>query len=189
MSTSTTQPIIETPTHIVRRHLHSDAESLTRSLDDHEITRWMTDRIAFPYTLDLAHEFIHHLDSQPEPRVDFVVVDKSTGDAVGGVGLKMNTDVHRRTVELGYWLARQSWGQGIMSTLVPRFLKWTFEQFPEVNRVEAQVFEGNEASIKVLEKHGFRQEGVLRGKVWKEGKMMDLYIFGLLRDDFQVGSG
>lgn len=190
---TTPQPIIETSTHLVRRHLRSDAESLTAALNDRQITRWMTDRISFPYTLELANQFFDYLDSQPEPRVDFVIVEKGEGDgrAVGGIGLKINTDVLRRTVELGYWIERGSWGRGIISSILPEFLRWTFGKgLPgmEVNRVEAQVYAGNAGSMKVLSRQGFREEGVLRNKVWKEGGVMDLHIWGLLKEEFEAGS-
>lgn len=78
-----------------------------------------------------------------------------------------------------------------MSTLLPLFLLWTFDTFisaseaETVNRVEASVFSGNAGSMRVLQKCGFREEGVLRGKVWKEGKMLDLHVWGLLREEFE----
>jgi ribosomal-protein-alanine N-acetyltransferase len=78
-----------------------------------------------------------------------------------------------------------------MSTLVPLFLHWTFQTFPSdaVNRVEAHVYSGNAGSMRVLQKCGFREEGVLRGKVWKEGKVLDLHVWGLLREEFEFEGG
>jgi ribosomal-protein-alanine N-acetyltransferase len=186
-----TDPIISTATHLVRPHTLQDLPSLTSSLNDHSITKWMTDRVPFPYTLESARGFYDYLQSQ-DPLTDYSIIDRESGNVVGGLGLKTTpTDIHRRTVELGYWLSSSTQGQGVMSTLVPLFLRWTFEIFPSdaVNRVEASVFSGNAGSMRVLQKCGFREEGVLRGKVWKEGKVLDLHIWGLLREEFEIEGG
>ena len=189
-------PIISTATHLVRPLTEQDLPSLTESLNDHSITRWMTDRVAFPYTLDHAEQFFHFLQTQSQtqggPLTDYTIIDRATLQVVGGLGLKTTpTDVHRRTVELGYWLSSSSQGQGIMSALVPLFLHWTFQTFSldQVNRVEAHVYSGNAGSMRVLQKCGFGEEGVLRGKVWKEGKVLDLHIWGLLREEYEIEGG
>lgn len=186
-----TDPIISTPTHLVRPLTLQDLPSLTESLNDHSITRWMTDRVPFPYTVSSARDFYDYLQTQ-DPLTDYSIVDRESGNVVGGLGLKTTpSDIHRRTVELGYWLSSSSQGQGVMSALVPLFLHWTFQTFPSdaVNRVEASVFSGNAGSMRVLQKCGFREEGVLRGKVWKEGKVLDLHVWGLLREEFEIEGG
>jgi len=48
------------------------------------------------------------------------------------------------------------------------------------------VFEGNDASKKVLEKTGFVLEGTQRKNVFKENKFVDHYIYGLLKEDFKI---
>ena len=149
----------------------------------------MTDRVPFPYTISSARDFFGYLQTQ-DPLTDYSIVDRESGNVVGGLGLKTTpTDVHRRTVELGYWLSSSSQGQGVMSALVPLFLRWTFQIFSldQLNRVEAHVYSGNAGSMRVLQKCGFREEGVLRGKVWKEGKVLDLHVWGLLREEFDGG--
>jgi ribosomal-protein-alanine N-acetyltransferase len=176
-------PIVITPTHLIRPHLLTDLPSLTTSLNDHSTTRWMS-RVPFPYTLESARQFYESLQARPGIRTAFVIIDRTTGEAVGGIEVTLS-DVYKRTVELGYWLARPSWGQGIITTLVLPFLQWAFRTLPLVNRVEAVVHGGNVGSMRVLEKVGFREEGVLKGKVWKEGEVRDLHVWGLLKEEFE----
>jgi RimJ/RimL family protein N-acetyltransferase len=84
--------------------------------------------------------------------------------------------------EIGYWLARPFWGQGIMTDAVGAFAKFAFEQF-ELERLTAHVFAENVASARVLEKNGFRLEGALRQHFLKDGRMLDARIYGLLKYD------
>jgi RimJ/RimL family protein N-acetyltransferase len=50
-------------------------------------------------------------------------------------------------------------------------------------RIAAEVFAGNDASVRVLEKLGLRPEGMLRGHWVRFGERRDTLVFGLLRDD------
>lgn len=53
----------------------------------------------------------------------------------------------------------------------------------DVNRIEAVVFVPNAASCRVLEKCGFRKEGVLRQSVFKNGQFYDAAVYGLLASE------
>jgi RimJ/RimL family protein N-acetyltransferase len=62
---------------------------------------------------------------------------------VGGLGLKFWPDpIFRGTAEVGYWLGRERWGQGIMPRVLTAFVPWAFERF-DLIRIEAGVFETN----------------------------------------------
>lgn len=88
--------------------------------------------------------------------------------------------LHR--AEIGYWLAPTFWGQGIMTDAVRAFVSYVFEQF-ELSRLTAHVFEMNVASARVLEKNRFKLEGKLRKHFLKDGKLLDSYVYGLLKNE------
>ncbi|NIW38715.1 MAG: GNAT family N-acetyltransferase, partial [Gemmatimonadetes bacterium] len=91
----------------------------------------------------------------------------------------------RRQAEIGYDLAHRHWGRGLMTEALRPMLRFGFEEM-DLHRIEAGVTVGNEASARVLEKLGFREEGLLRrGGYWK-GAYHDLRGFGLLRRDREV---
>ena len=73
------------------------------------------------------------------------------------------------------------WGKGVVSAVVPCFVEWVWLALPGINRLEAQVYGGNERSVGVLVRAGFELEGKLRGKVWKDGEVKDLWMYGLVR--------
>lgn len=98
------------------------------------------------------------------------------GRFAGGVGV--NVDGHKG--EIGYWLARPFWGQGLMSAVVKEWTKYVFKKH-KLQRVEAKVFPFNRASARVLQKNGFRFEGRLV-KSHKAGKKyLDDMIFAKIQ--------
>lgn len=84
---------------------------------------------------------------------------------------------------LGYDLARPYWRQGLMSEAVRAVLAFGFDEM-ELNRVEALVMAGNTASVAVLRRMGFAQEGEMRERALHRGSYRDVQIFGLTRADW-----
>ncbi|UKS31357.1 GNAT family N-acetyltransferase [Paenibacillus sp. HWE-109] len=87
-------------------------------------------------------------------------------------------------VTIGYFLAESHWGKGIASEAVKILVEYLFREI-NVNRIQAEVMPRNEISKKVLLKNGFRQEGLLRqAAVWSGKGIVDLEIYGLLKEDY-----
>jgi [ribosomal protein S5]-alanine N-acetyltransferase len=82
--------------------------------------------------------------------------------------------------EIGYWLAKPLWGQGIMTTVVQKACQLAFAEFGLV-KITAQVSAMNPASARVLEKCGFAQEGYLKKQYLKDGQYLDARLFALLK--------
>lgn len=85
--------------------------------------------------------------------------------------------------QLGYWLALPYWGKGLMTGVVRAFVGYVFKEIGLL-RITATVFTTNPGSKRVLEKTGFREEGTLRSYYLKDGKLMDVTVFGLLSSDW-----
>ena len=142
---------------------------------------WLTLRDIFPhpYTLADAETFLGRVVGL-EPELSFCV--EVEGRMAGGIGLHMQGDVHHRNAELGYWLAQEFWGRGIMSSAVQVMVEYGFSNLP-LERIEAYVFANNPASARVLEKAAFVFEGRLRRNVLKDGEFLDSLVYARLRDD------
>lgn len=110
--------------------------------------------------------------------------ESPTSIVIGAIGLRPFTDIHHRTMEIGYWLGEAHWNQGIMTEAIKCFSDWTFaqEHFAHVVRLEAEVFEGNEASGSALEKAGYFWEGESRNAVEKNGVVMGLARYVRFRE-------
>ncbi|NCC34351.1 MAG: N-acetyltransferase [Chloroflexia bacterium] len=66
------------------------------------------------------------------PRTTFAIARDE--EAIGSIGLMIDSDVHRFTAELGYWLAEPFWGKGIMTSAVAVITDYGFAQF-KLNRI------------------------------------------------------
>lgn len=72
-----------------------------------------------------------------------------------------------------------------MTDAVREFTKWAFATVPELLRIEAAVFEGNQGSQRVLSKAGFVKEGTRRLAAVKKGEPINEVQFGLIRADIE----
>ncbi|MCU7878280.1 MAG: GNAT family N-acetyltransferase, partial [Candidatus Thiodiazotropha sp. (ex Lucinoma borealis)] len=86
--------------------------------------------------------------------------------------------------ELSFWLAFEAWGHGYMSEVVQAVVQYGFENL-DLNRLYAYHMLRNPASGRVLEKSGFKQEGLLRQRVRKWGQFEDVLLWANLRQEWQ----
>ncbi|KAI2617247.1 acyl-CoA N-acyltransferase [Hypomontagnella submonticulosa] len=182
-----TAPIVTTDKCIIRPYAASDAEASAAGANHWEIVQFMRDTFPFPYTIDNANFWID-FTLKANPIVNFAITDLD-GTFVGGIGLKPNVDVERRTNEVGYWIVPEHQGKGYATSALKGFIAWAFKEFPDLLRIEAGVFSTNIGSPKVLERAGFTLEGVRRKAVEKKGIVQDMFMYGLLRDEFEASSG
>lgn len=87
-----------------------------------------------------------------------------------------------RRAEIGYALAFDAWGQGLMQEALRAFVGHAFETLA-LNRLEADIDPRNAASARVLERLGFRREGLLRERWIVDGEVSDSALYGLLARD------
>jgi RimJ/RimL family protein N-acetyltransferase len=162
-----------------------DRAALVEHLQAREIWR-NTLYIPYPYTEAEADAWIEervaHRHEQPMETTFALRTDEGTLiGVVGADDLDVGT-THR--ANLGYWLAKPYWGRGLMTRAARRYVRYAFTRL-EVVRLTAEVFHWNEASARVLEKVGFRQEGRLRKHREKDGALVDVLYYGLLREDVE----
>ena len=133
----------------------------------------LRDRFPFPYELENAKTFLGWLASQPSPTVWAIVVD---GEAVGGIGIELHSDIERVSAEIGYWLGEAVWGRGIATEALRAVTAEAFARY-ELTRIYAVPFADHQASIRVLEKAGYVREGVMRQSAIKDGRIRDQALY------------
>ncbi len=153
-----------------------DAGALLKYADNRRVWLNLRDGFPHPYTAADAQAFLE-MAARQVPTTFFALATRD--EAIGGIGLSLNRDVHRLTAELGYWLAEPFWGRGIMTETVSRFSEHAFATFGLV-RIYAEPYAGNAASCRVLEKAGYVLEGRLRNNVIKDGRILDQFLYARL---------
>ena len=148
--------MLKTERLILRRWEDSDAESLFEYAADPDvgpIAGWPPHQ-----TIEESRDVIKNVFHGKEA---YAVCLKTDGRAIGAIELKLNghTDLTERDdeCELGYWLGKPFWGQGIMPEAVKEILRHAFEEIG-MTKVWAGYYEGNTKSKRVQEKAGFRYQ-------------------------------
>ncbi len=160
---------------VLRKWEENDVKALLKYAGNPKITQFMSDGFAGISTAEGAVKFIEFANSGSDKIYRAIDVD---GEAVGGIGVMMQTDIHRKNAELGYWLAEPFWGKGIVSRAIPMIVDEAFETL-DINRIFAKPFHTNTASHRVLEKSGFQHEAKLDKAVIKNGEFLDEYIYAI----------
>jgi RimJ/RimL family protein N-acetyltransferase len=157
----------------------TDRESLVRHANNRRVWRNLRDRFPHPYDEANATGWLAVAGEVPPPPGVWAI--EVGGEAVGGLGLERLADVERHTAEIGYWLAEPLWGRGIATAAVRCAADHALEQ-PDLWRLVAAVFAWNAASMRVLEKAGFKLEAVLRCSAFKDGTVLDQVVYARTRD-------
>ncbi len=134
----------------------SDAEYLFRLVNDWEVVRNLA-RVPFPYPRELADAFIAAArEEMAAGRAwHLAIAAHADGKLLGCIRVSAEL---RRVGQLGYWIGRRFWGEGIASEAVRRVASWALANLA-VDRLEAQVAPGNLASAALLRRLGFRETG------------------------------
>lgn len=141
----------------------------------------MTDQFPYPYSEKDGKAFIE-LATKDYP-IHIFAIDIG-GQAVGGIGIHPQADIHRKNAELGYWLAEPFWGQGIISNAIKSIVDFAFETYA-INRVFARPYGTNIASQKVLEKNNFVLEGKFKQVLIKDNLLLDELVYAIRRENWK----
>lgn len=166
----------------LRPWCREDTAEMAQLADNPRIACWLRDVFPNPYSVQDALEYIEScIKGEAQQLCRAIEID---GHAVGSVGIFPGSDVYRRSGELGYWLAEEYWGAGIMTAAVKQICNEAFLRF-DLLRIFAEPYAENKGSRRVLEKSGFVLEGVMKNGLEKNGKVMDYCMYALLREKIE----
>ena len=158
---------------VLRPWRAGDKADLLRHADNRRVWRNMTHTFPHPYTEADADLWLA-IAANPGASIQLAI--EVDGRAVGGVGAIAGEGVYANTAQFGYWLGEPFWGQGI-ATAAAGALVARIGSEGLFARLEAQVFEWNPASMRVLEKCGFQREALLRCAATKDGMLIDTVLY------------
>lgn len=179
-------PVLDGERLSLRRLSAADAEDVFNIFGDGEVIRYWSSP---PHKSEQdAQELIANVNKQFEARTMFEWgAALRNNERVIGTCTLLNVDTAHRRAELGYALNREFWGGGYATEMVELVIAFAFGPM-NLHRLEADVHPENTASIRLLERQGFRREGYLRERWHHLGKIEDGVLFGLLRQEWTPSS-
>ena len=175
-------PVLETERLRLRHPRKEDVDDLFAVFSDSEAMRYWSHE---PWTdLEVAQNYLASIDSGFADRSLFQwAITLTKEDRLIGTVTLLHWDRTNRHLEVGFMLSRERWGKGFATEAVRAVLSFAFEHLG-VHRVEAELDPRNEASARLLEKLGFKYEGLLRERWFLYNEWSDSALYGLLRREF-----
>lgn len=135
-----------------------------------------------PYNLEQERQFFEEVISDDEHLNLLVWAD---GERAGTIGLQP-TNPPLGSSEIGLFLAEDAWGRGLGTEAARLVTEHAFADRGH-HRVTARVLEGNEASKRIWEKLGFRQEATMTEAAFHDGEYVDMHYFAVLAREWFEG--
>jgi len=172
-----TAPVLDAGPLTLRPFEESDVDFVHGLLNDERVRQYLSK--TRPQSGDAVRRFVETED-------DLRLVARVDGERVGVVDL-VHVDESFGTAELGYFFDPESWGNGYATAAARAVLGHGFDE-RRLHRVSAQVVDPNSGSRRVLEKLGFRREGIFRDQAFVAGERVDVHWYGLLAEEWR-GNG
>lgn len=160
---------------------HSEAKQLATLANNKKIWNNLKDYFPHPYTELHAKQFIQSKIHE-EPTLTFGVHQNKT--LVGLISLEPLRDIYRKSAIIGYWIGEPYWNRGIAQQAVAQICSYGFTTL-NLNRIQTGVFEHNTASMQVLLKNGFQEEGIFKAAAYKNNLFLNEHKFALLKSDWE----
>ena len=168
---------------VLRQAKPDDISRLTNCLSDPKVNRWLV-RVPKPYREEHARQWVKSNSGRIKKgeALPYSIEHVESGILIGGISLN-NINQRDKSAELGYWIAREFWGEGYATEAVRLLCRYGFSRKVSLHRIYAWVHSENHGSFRVLEKIGFVREGVGRQASNVTGRWKDDYLYGLLKTD------
>ena len=173
--------MIETKRLILRPVVYEDAQAIYDYSSDRDVVRYVTyDQYQ---SMDDAYDSLRSFFLNRDPDKQFeamAIVLKKNNKMIGTCD---TSSIFREDmVELGYVLHKDYWNQGIMSEAAYAMCQWLFKE-KDIRRIEVTHDPRNIASKRVIEKVGFKFEGLRRAYTAIDNKYQDMPYYSLLEED------
>lgn len=140
--------------------------------------------IPFPYTLEDAKKFIEYTNNAMSNQKSYelaITLKENSDELVGCISL-MGIKRPANKAELGYWVAKKFWNNGIATEAAKAIIEYGFNTL-NLNSIFARFLDNNPASGEVMKKIGMKYVGKMRKNEYKLGKYHDVYYYEILKSD------
>ena len=152
-----------------------DTELLLSILNDQEVVKYLSSKIPTPYTAENAKWWI-----STGSKMGIVKAIDLNGSLVGCIGAEKGEFEYQRSAEIGYWIAKGYWRQGIATQAINEIISLVFNT-TDIVRLFASIFSQNTASMRVLSNCGFELEAIHNKAIYKNDKFYNNHVFSLIK--------
>lgn len=168
---------------LLRPVRRSDIEYFLKWFNDMDVTQYLN--LYLPMTEMGEEQWIDNLGARRNSAM-FVIeaIDGASNKPIGSTGLE---DISARDHNATFGIAvgdKDYWSKGYGTEAARLLIAYGFEQL-NLHRINSFAFAFNERSIRMHKAIGFKQEGLRRELIFKNGKFQDDVIFGLLRTEWK----
>ncbi len=165
--------------------LREDIPKIWEWKNDREVTRSLADPSDVS-TLEEWEKWYENLASKKPTKRAFAILNEES--KIVGIVIVSRIDFRNGTAEIGYFLGKEYWNRGYASEAVKLILEYCF-RYMNLRKVFARTYENNVASIRVLEKNGFRLVGKLRKHMWTPEGYVDVLFYDIMREEWKASTG
>ncbi|MBS3760727.1 GNAT family N-acetyltransferase [Halodesulfurarchaeum sp.] len=157
----------------------SDLDFLQEAINDPSVRQHLT--IRWPINRDQEEEWFEEQVTSDE-RINLLIVGPDGPAGTVGLG---PVDDPNGTAEIGIWLREREWGQGYGTEASRLLISHAFDRL-RIHRIEARVFEGNDASQELWETLDFEHEAVHRDAAYLHGEYRDVHRYAVLETEWET---
>jgi RimJ/RimL family protein N-acetyltransferase len=166
----------------LREYRKEDIELKLSLLNDPEVLKYLESGIPYPLTLNEELKWFESISAFKDT-YRFAIETLEDGQFIGDCGIN-SIDWKNSVASVVIFIGNKNYlGKGYGTDAMKTLLDFIFMEM-NLNKVRLNVYSFNERAVKSYEKCGFKQEGVLRQEIFRNGKYYDTIVMGILRDEF-----
>ena len=175
--------MFETERLIIRRFTPNDAKDVYECCNDFEVIK-TTLGMPWPYTYEIASKWVSTRQEKENNKIgyEFAICFKENPDRVIGCVSLLDINTNAKRAEMGYWVGRKYWKQGIATEAAKVMLKFGFEHLG-LHSIIARYFDINPASGRVMQKCGMTYVGTIREHEFRFDKYYNVGCYEMLETD------
>ncbi len=165
----------------LRPLLLTDTPRLARYVSNPLVSQYLRSALPQPYELAHAVSFYEVCERNEQDGISLTRAIVAEDEFCGCISTVFAFDVHACSAEVGYWIGRPYWGQGIASRAIGLMADLIFTQFPDIHRLYCNMFAENLASVRAAQKAGFTQRATFPNALVRDGQLSDECVCDLTR--------
>ncbi len=165
----------------IREYEERDAAANLKYANNPDVARYLFETFPTPYTIEDSTWWTS-VGWKEQPGIHWAI--DLDGECIGSIGATPGLMESRYSWEIGYWLGQPHWRKGYGSEALKQMVEYVFQN-TDAKRLFAPVLAPNKASMKTLEKCGFKLEGLHESAVYRESEngFLDEHIFALIKSE------